>query len=438
MMSDCLVARHICIAFALGHLLTVSCLAFSQSSPPPSTSVHQPSGFLAKTKETFKLAELQHLEAKIQADYSGAYNITRLLLDSSTGSTLFQLSGGLHVDILASPRLPSSLQRCDWLAQIIHEGTSPENLIERIRKNPPCLPEGWILDYNRLEQIGADRRRKNRQPLYSKQTLLCAVAQCLPSRPAIDPKTASNNLIILSTHHLETGDEHFYLLLKLALKNEDASSVVASKWKQRPFQYSSAINFSLAVIVVDLLNEMVQQRSNSDEKRTKRLLDPTCGSGTFLALAIERGFQVEGCDNNEKAVKGTVANLVSIFGKDRVEKEAEVYQHDSSRERKGEEEFKPVDCVVANLPWGLNSIEYADENQQILQSIRSRIKSGMPCIFITKQDLQKEMKAAGFDPLDDATVPQRDFTLPLGKKGKSVADERTFRNQCIITVAVAR
>lgn len=49
--------------------------------------------------------------------------------------------------------------------------------------------------------------------------------------------------------------------------------------------------------------------------------------------------------------------------------------HDSSSNMWKESETE-IDCVVADLPWGVNSIEYVEENSRILKSVRARLSTG--------------------------------------------------------------
>lgn len=105
---------------------------------------------------------------------------------------------------------------------------------------------------------------------------------------------------------------------------------------------------------------------------------------------------------------------------------------------------------------GRNSVLYVNENERILQSVRSQIKTGTPCAFITRPSNSGEDKgplllfeSTGFDVLGQAFVPQRDFLLPVGKKKskKSQIENSTTqdsdsdarkKNQCVVTIALAR
>jgi hypothetical protein len=216
--------------------------------------------------------------------------------------------------------------------------------------------------------------------------------------------------------------------------------MVENKWAKRPFQYSSAISVNVAEIVMDMLLDLVQQQRQQRQDDLEKLiclLDPTCGSGTFLAFGLANGMQVEGCDCKPKCTEGTLLNLQYLFGEGTVAESANIYHHDSSTNWK--ETSKVVDCVVANLPWGINSVEYSGENVRIIQSIRQRLAKCTPCAFISKESGLELFQENGFEVLGQACVPQRDFQLPKGVKNikGAVDDKRNGRSSCIITVVLS-
>jgi hypothetical protein len=463
---------------------------------------------LAKTKETFKLAELQLLEAQLQAQYPPClcplseecppFNLTRVLIDRLTGSSLLRLethrSGERSHEMLSSFSSISSLKRCDWIGEVIALAHNPDDFLTEIH----CLPSAsmdrvgqWTLDYVRMDGTGVavTRNPSCTQTRYTMKSLLCAVANALPSPPALDPNLADHHLILVDTI------QSFYLIRTISPKPSSSSTFGSSErrrtttleklWARRPFQYSSAINTGVAESVIEILNTLCRRRdadiannSNGDGKLLAsrlRLLDPTCGSGTFLAIAIARGFQVVGYDINPACVTGSLRNLEFIFSKDVVDDFASVQLCDSSRIRDVDQLCPPgkIDCVVANLPWGRNSVEYADENRRILCSVRARIESGTPCAFVTRvpssadlsesgalQDLPTSLfTTTGFAVLGQAYVPQRGFALPSGLKNKKkekrkngtngkafVGEEEwsatalsgeTRINECVITIAMS-
>jgi hypothetical protein len=49
-----------------------------------------------------------------------------------------------------------------------------------------------------------------------------------------------------------------------------------------------------------------------------------------------------------------------------------------------------IKIVIANLPWGKNTINYSGLNLLILQKVRSILKIGCPCAFIVPSDFEED------------------------------------------------
>jgi hypothetical protein len=149
------------------------------------------------------------------------------------------------------------------------------------------------MDYVRMSPITSGGKVGDRRPLgYSLKTLLCSVAPYIRAQPALDPKEASDQLILVDT--TESGITLGRILPHSTVKtpaSQREQTFSKSTWTKRPFQYSSAIHPTAAGIVVDLLLDLIlcRRREPSDTSKRIRVLDPTCGSGTFLAyfLALE-------------------------------------------------------------------------------------------------------------------------------------------------------
>ena len=439
---------------------------------------------LFKSKETFKLAEIQNLEASLQTTYlfdtsqqnnAMRYNLTRLVVDRATGSSLFRLDlqinhndGELFTNVKSnddssvSPRDEnllrshilslSSVRRCDWIGQVIAEGSDPNEFLEKLRQEQEAFlapnrygldTDDWNLDYIKL--VG--EQKSNEKPKYTMKSLLCAVAHELPSKPALNPALAKSRLLLVDASAKDM-DSCFLIRSIDHLPKIESKSALQQKWAKRPFQYSSAINFEIAEMVLEILLTLCDNRSDSDGKKSV-LLDPTCGSGTFLALALANDFHVEGCDINPSVAEGAIRNIEYLFGKEKVDQYANIEARDSC-DLSLTNPSSDASCVVANLPWGRNSILYVDENERILRSVRSQIETGTPCAFITRPSNSGEdqgpsllFESTGFDVLGQAFVPQRDFLLPVGKKKSkksntqdSDSDTRK-KNQCVVTIALA-
>jgi hypothetical protein len=244
--------------------------------------------WLAKTTETFKLSDLQYLEAKLQAT---SYECERLVLDAATGSSLFRLCGYRLHDIFKKNKLPSSLRRCKWIA---------EELLKILRKDAWFEEHewdtnaAWTLEYMRMDDI--DDRKKPTE--YTSKSLLNCVAQAIQIPAALNPATATDRLQIV-----DTGRDLF--LIRLLLQTHVPShSIIGKEWKQRPFPYSSAINPAVADIVTALVFDLVEQYTGKTARISS--LDPTCGSGTFLAFALARGATAQGWDTNPACMDGAI------------------------------------------------------------------------------------------------------------------------------------
>ena len=172
-------------------------------------------------------------------------------------------------------------------------------------------------------------------------------------------------------------------------------------------------------------------------KEDPRLLDPTCGSGTFLAFALNRGMTVEGWDVRQACVDGTRKNLESFFGEG---KRWTVSQRDAAEHSKCED-LRSADCLVANLPWGQNTIASSDENVRILEQVAKNLRKRTVCAFVTKNaDLHKHFERLGYSVLGTAPVPPKHFELPRGNKNKkeneAVSSGRTS-SDCVVTIVLS-
>ena len=371
------------------------------------------STLLVKTSETFKLAELQYLEARLQARH---YSCERLVLDVATGCSLLRIDG---FDGLSQRKWPSSLRRADWVGEILAQSDDPHSLLMTIGGVHSIQP-GWTLDYLRLHQTEADATKMTG---YTSRSLMVCVAQAISSPAHLIPQQALENLMLVDTV------DCFYLVRMLQRPTQESHNAIA--WNQRPFQYSSSINPNIAEIIVDYLLDAV------DGMNQPKILDPTCGSGTFLAYALARGMVAEGWDVQQACVDGTKRNLDSFFG---TSDKWTVSKRDAA-DCLTLESMNDVDCVVANLPWGQNTMSYSEENSRILANITPFLKENTPCAFATKDTkLQVSLKHLGYKILGWANVPPTDFELPRGKKQKNNNDAMSSSRSssgCVITLALS-
>ena len=437
---------------------------------------------LCKTAETFKLADLYQLELSIKASLCGM-SCQRLGIDPATGSSLLLLSDqardGLDQAEL-SERGTSAHTNCDniltinksqsveWIGLELASAGDAEGLVDELRKKadeiemmmrdqagtsangPPEI--SWVLEYTRMGNVGGHKDR----PRHTSKTLCYGVANTLKLPPELDAKSDSACSLVLLD-----GPDIIRLCLVISggkgdTKGKGTTDIVQKKWPGRPFQYSSAMNPIAASVIVDILLRMCAKNKMD---KTPTLLDPTCGSGTFLAFAVGSGANAIGWDVKESCCEGTRRNLdylktalfVSEDGMEPSSSQQLAYRIDNqdaaqvSDDALGKDE---VDCAVANLPWGQNTPTYYEENEKILEALRGILRSDatVPVAIISRDSsVQKELERIGFRVLGAASIPQSNFRLPKTskkeKKRKEVADDDGNDDQdrdsiCMVTIAV--
>ena len=464
------------VAFFALCVLPIPCEGFA-----PATSGE---AILCKTVETFKLADLYHLELTIKASSCGMA-CRRVGVDPATGSSLLLLTEGepsktaqaTHHEHLAIGQSPS----VEWFGIEVASACDAKTLVSELQQRAGEIETmmrdqaasgsnttgsqdiTWTLEYTRMGN--GDVGEKDR-PRHTSKTLCYGVANALTLPPELEAKSngESSHLVLLD------GPDKIRLCLVTSrdesgvdrnCKNGNAD-IVRKVWPSRPFQYSSAMNPTAAAIVVDVLLSMCRKGKGINE--TPTLLDPTCGSGTFLAFALAHGAKVIGWDINESCCEGTRRNLdylkASFVGEGlelsssdqiscRVERQDAAFV---TIDKIGKTE---IDCVVANLPWGHNTPTYYEENNNILQSLTGLLRPGVPVAIISRDSsIQKDIERLGFGIVGTASIPQSNFCLPKtfkkkAKKRKEIGGEGggenandCGRNQsissstCVITIAV--
>lgn len=418
-----------------------------------------PSGqWIIKTKESFKLADLFVHEIHVWCDTvaggtKDAHAITcrRKVLDAATGSSLVELAVNPSDDSTSSnigfesPYLwskeysPSWLrERCDWIAKVLVTASSAEELVGAVHCASNQDDFGrhvvhpWTLSYLCMRSSDTLRQNKN-QAAFTQSTMTCAVAQAIQSpKAALTPNSDDgpcDRLVILDVR--DSVNNGFYLVRVLPLPSSSSSSSLdkaktdyKQRWSQRPFPYSSAINPVVAEVLVEILSYQVQSHAFHSQHTGRRiLLDPTCGSGTFLSLALSKGFDVIGWDSNPKCVEGCQQNLaymLETLGNVSCGCIVDIQCRDSTIPHASLDEFV-VDCVVCNLPWGQNSVHYVDESMKILQGIRSVLSDDVPCAFVSKKSFltfsnSSSLSSLGYRFEKEVYIPQQSFRLPSSKR----------------------
>ena len=462
------------VAFLALCVLPIPCEGFA-----PATSAE---AILCKTVETFKLADLYHLELSIKASACGM-TCHRLGIDPATGSSLLSLTEdepskaaqAARHEHLAIDKSPS----VEWFGIELTSACDAMTLVSELRQRAgeietmmrdqaaSCITGSqditWTLEYTRMGNGDVGERGR---PRHTSKTLCYGVANALTLPPELEAKSdgASSRLVLLD------GPDKIRLCLVASrdeggidknCKNRNAD-IVRKAWPARPFQYSSAMNPTAAAIVVDVLLGMC--RKDKSIRETPTLLDPTCGSGTFLAFALANGAKVIGWDINESCCDGTRRNLdylrttfvgegLELSSSDQISYRVDC--QDAAFVATDKMGQTGIDCVVANLPWGHNTPTYYEENNKILQSLRGILRPGVPVAIISRNSsVQKEFEQLGFCIVGSASIPQSNFRLPktskkktkkraeIGGDGEGENVNDCGRNQsissstCVITIAV--
>jgi hypothetical protein len=447
--------------------------------------------YVGRTIESFKLADLYWLEACVraycqqnstQADVGHqpirpqptTELVKRLAFHRPTASYLLGYTEQTTQDAQSLPFRPN---KCQYVGEVIAKGTTPNEFIGSISQfvgnTSSSYNSTWTLDYDIFEPLRHDLYLKKD---FTSTMLMCAASRVLPGEPSLSSIHAERNVAYII---VETSTE-LYLVRKhntVEIDNGNITKDFRTSWSQRPFQYSGAINLDVALTILDIITDILQSRITS---RTLRMLDPTCGSGTFLGLALmlwnsQVEIELTGVDSNSKCASGTVKNLMKLLSLDgdaaQCTESTDMWtltlRSDSKQSAKatihtGDSVMllptiatKKYDCAVANLPWNRNTFEYQSKNSacassDIMKATAAVLKPGAPLIVVSggddaSFDANQCLRHLGFDVLGEATVPPRGFNLPSSGKKKrgntennvGSRDKVARSSDCIITVAIA-
>lgn len=337
------------------------CFSFLIQPPTKTKPVTSSDFVLAKTTESFKLSDLYLLETKLQSQARNWTSPSLLGVDSQTGSYLIRLDSNFFGS--SDSFSPSCcIDRFDWKGNVLASGSNGENLINDLIQKTEAKRiddlECFTLDYYFMGKL------KDKD--YLSKNLIGRVSQIIQAPVALFPDISTTKLILIETV------EKVYLVRKSSVmkKKNAANNMVKDLWSGRPYQYSSAINPTIGLIVVDILYDLCslsmskeknQKRNSNDNSGRIKLVDLTCGSGTFLAYAIEKGMNVVGFDLNDRCIEGTKQNLSYLFDVPTVTNRTKLIACDSSS--CDIIENNTFDCAVTNLPWGQNTeIKNKDDN----------------------------------------------------------------------------
>lgn len=429
--------------------------------------------YVAKTTESFKLADLYWLQANVMAYCDNSEStVQKLAFHRPTASLLLGYNG-------TSSKLPFPTNRVQYVGVVVASGVTAQDLLDSIRRTTlPCNYK-WTLDCDTFEPLAGRQ--------FTSSMIMCAVSRHLSGEPVlgrddIDDETISYLL-------LETSSK-LYLIQKLPIDNQmhdiyqENVNRFRQEWHRRPFQYSGAVNIEIAITIVDMLRRLVAKNGEDPkDNRSIRVLDPTCGSGTFLAAAAKlwnsnddqiNSLEVVGIDSNYKCSEGSTKNLCKLFGLERASEEEDsrgkrwtlsdvdskseipikttIYCGDSVELLSSTSLDGEFDCVVSNLPWNRNTYEFKQgtsncASTEIITRIAEVVKPCKPVIVVSGSNdpahsfnAKRTFKSLGFDIVGEISVPPSGFCLPESTKKKStrVSDRQTKGNSnCVVTVAIA-
>lgn len=461
----------------------------TSSSPLETTSYFQ---YVAKTTESFKLADLYWMQANVMAycqNDSQSAEVQKLAFHRPTASLLLGYNGTSSCN--SDQELPFPTNRVQYVGVVVASGATAQDLLDSIKERispslsgstttNDCNPS-WTLDCDTFEPLAGRQ--------FTTSMLLCAVSRHLSGEPVLEQNDIDDDTISYSL--LETSSK-LYLIEKIHVDNQihdvyqENVSHFRHEWSRRPFQYSGAVNFEVAITLVDMLRRLLSKNGQDQrDNRRIRLLDPTVGSGTFLAAAAKLwnmsddqndSLEIVGVDSNPKCSEGTSKNLCKLLNvengteeentggkswtfsstgsKSEMPSRATIYCGDSVELLSSASLDGAFDCVVSNLPWNRNTFEYKQEtssctSSEILKQIAEVIKPGKPVIVVSGSNdpahsfnAKRTLNSLGFNVIGEVSIPPAGFSLPeSGKKRKKsieAPDPSSKRNSnCVVTVAIA-
>jgi tRNA G10 N-methylase Trm11 len=155
------------------------------------------------------------------------------------------------------------------------------------------------------------------------------------------------------------------------------------KHKQKPCSYSSSISMSIAKALVNIA---------ANANKEKNLIDACCGVGTIMLEACFAGYNIEGCDINEKICKDARENL-SHFNYT-----ANVVCSDIK------DISKRYDAAIIDLPYNLFS--YAND-KIILHIIGSTADITNRLVIVSASDISSLISNTGLKISDYCSVKKR-------------------------------
>lgn len=154
---------------------------------------------------------------------------------------------------------------------------------------------------------------------------------------------------------------------------------------KKPHSYSTALSTRVARAVVNIA---------APETEGIKMIDPCCGIGTVLVEALSMGIDIIGSDRNPLILDGVKENIAH-FGF-----EGEVSLKDIN------DVTGNYDVAVIDLPYNLCSVITDDEQLEMLRSAR---RFAEKVVIVTLEDVDENVKEAGFDIVDRCEVSKGRF-----------------------------
>lgn len=191
---------------------------------------------------------------------------------------------------------------------------------------------------------------------------------------------------------IETPTRFYFTRERFRVPRPDPSPYTA-----RPWGYSAALSNELAITAVSLVAEAGQT-----------LVDPTCGSGTIIYEALNRGIDAWGYDMHWRWAAGTRENLAHFGLKPPPHRERFASVADAR-----EVEFE-ADAVAANLPYGRRTITSEEKLEAILRNVRPRARR---FVFFSGDSIIPLMERIGYQDIEEVDLskgPARQRFMTVG------------------------
>lgn len=155
------------------------------------------------------------------------------------------------------------------------------------------------------------------------------------------------------------------------------------KHSKKPKSFSSSLDIHLAKSLVSIASKGQKQTS---------LLDACCGVGTVLLEGCIAGFNITGCDINEKACDNTIHNLAFY------NYNADVHCCDIAKLNIN------FDAIIIDLPYNLYSHA---TNEVVEHIISSATKLAPRLVIVSIADIKPALKTSGLSVTDFCIVEKR-------------------------------